>query len=148
MTIFLATKHEKTVMACSYYYYFFNISFIFNFWPSIIKMKVYIHLNSWYYSYKKHKKQKQKVWKYRSYLLIFWLDAWTWNIWGGRTENTSKQKKMVPSFCEELLIENDFETVLVNFYCYDYGAYASETVQKISTRTLELYANWVKQLTL
>ena len=39
-------------------------------------------------------------------------------------------------FCEELLSENDFEAVLVNFYCYEYGANASEAVQKISTRTL------------
>ena len=51
-------------------------------------------------------------------------------------------------FCEELLSENDFEAVLVNFCCYDYGANASETVQKISTRTLELYANSLKQLIL
>ena len=43
---------------------------------------------------------------------------------------------MVASFCEELLSENDFEAVLVNFCCYDYGANASEAVQKISTRTL------------
>ena len=41
------------------------------------------------------------------------------------------------SFCEELLSENDFEAVLANFCCYDYGANASEAVQKISTRTLE-----------
>ena len=39
-------------------------------------------------------------------------------------------------FCEELLIENDFEAVLVNFYSYEYGANASKAVQKISTRTL------------
>ena len=38
-------------------------------------------------------------------------------------------------FCEELLSENDFEAVLVNFCCYEYGANA-ETVQNISTRTL------------
>ena len=38
--------------------------------------------------------------------------------------------------CEELLIGNDVEAVLVNFCCYDYGANASEAVQKISTRTL------------
>ena len=35
-----------------------------------------------------------------------------------------------------MLIENDFEAVLVNFCCYEYGTSASETVQKISTRTL------------
>ena len=34
------------------------------------------------------------------------------------------------SFCEELLSENDFETILVNFCCYEYGANASEAVQK------------------
>ena len=49
---------------------------------------------------------------------------------------------------EELLSENDFEAVLANFCCYDYGANASEAVQKISTRTLELYANSLKQLIL
>ena len=44
---------------------------------------------------------------------------------------------MVAGFCEELLSENDFEAVLVNFCCYEYGANASEAVQKmISTRTL------------
>ena len=52
------------------------------------------------------------------------------------------------SFCEELLSENDFEAVLANFCCYDYGANTSEAVQKISTRTLELYANSLKQLIL
>ena len=52
------------------------------------------------------------------------------------------------SFCEELFSENDFEAVLANFCCYDYGANASEAVQKISTRTLELYANSLKQLIL
>ena len=37
------------------------------------------------------------------------------------TENTSKQQKMVAGFCEELLSENDFEAVLINFCCcYEY----------------------------
>ena len=36
----------------------------------------------------------------------------------------------------KLLSKNDFEAVLVNFCCYEYGANASETVQEISTRTL------------
>ena len=35
------------------------------------------------------------------------------------TENTSKQQ-MVPGFCEELLSENYFEAVLINFGCYEY----------------------------
>ena len=65
-----------------------------------------------------------------------------------RTENTSKQRKMVAFFCEELLTENDLEAVLANFCCYDYGANVYEAVQKISTKTLELYANSLKQLIL
>ena len=36
------------------------------------------------------------------------------------TENTSKQQKMVAGFCEELLNENDFEAVLINFCCYEH----------------------------
>ena len=36
-------------------------------------------------------------------------------------------------FCEEeLLGENGFEANLVTFCCYDYGANASEAVQKIA----------------
>ena len=49
--------------------------------------------------------------------------------------NISIQK--INDFCEELLNENDFEAVLVNFCCYEYGANASKAVQKISTRTLQ-----------
>ena len=55
---------------------------------------------------------------------------------------------MVAFFCDELLSENDFEVILVNLCCYDYGANASEAVQKISTWTLELYASSRKQLIL
>ena len=33
-------------------------------------------------------------------------------------------------FCKELLSENDFDAVLVNFCCYKYGANASEAVEK------------------
>ena len=51
---------------------------------------------------------------------------------------------MVAGFCEELPSENDFEAVLVNFCCYEYGANASEAVHKISTRTLLSYANSLK----
>ena len=36
-------------------------------------------------------------------------------------------------FCEEFLSENHFEDILANFYCYDYGANASEAVRKITT---------------
>ena len=52
------------------------------------------------------------------------------------------------SFCEEVLSENDFEAVLANFFCYDYGANTSGAVQKINTRTPELYVKSLKQLIL
>ena len=51
------------------------------------------------------------------------------------TENTSDfktQTAKIGGFCEELLSENDFEAVLVNFCCYQYGTNASEAVQKVS----------------
>ena len=35
-------------------------------------------------------------------------------------------------FCEELHSENNFEAVLATFCCYDYGANASEPIQKIA----------------
>ena len=55
------------------------------------------------------------------------------------TENKSNFKTQTAKnggFFEELLSENDFEAVLVNFCCYEYGVNASEAVQKISTRIL------------
>ena len=64
--IFLATKHEKTVMACSFFVFFFNISFILNFWPA----NESIHLNSWYHS---HKKQKDSL-ETQVLFVIFWLE--------------------------------------------------------------------------
>ena len=51
------------------------------------------------------------------------------------TENTSKQQQN-GGFCEGLLSENDFEAVLPNCCCYEYGANSSEAIQKISKRTL------------
>ena len=51
------------------------------------------------------------------------------------TENTSKQQEN-GDFYEDLLSENDFEAVLVNFYLLLYVANASEAVEKISTRAL------------
>ena len=48
-------------------------------------------------------------------------------------------------FCDEWLSENDFEAVLVNFCCYDYGANASEAVQKISTRKANFMATPMKK---
>ena len=37
------------------------------------------------------------------------------------------------AFCEELLSENELETVLGTFCCYDHGAKVSEAVPKIAT---------------
>ena len=61
-----------------------------------------------------------------------------------RTHETVKNG----TFYEELLSQNDFESVLVNFCCYDYGTNPSEAVQKIRTMTLDLYANLLKQVIL
>ena len=41
--------------------------------------------------------------------------------------------------CEELVSENDFEAVLATFCYYDYGAKASEAVQKIATDQKEYH---------
>ena len=35
--------------------------------------------------------------------------------------------------CDELLRENDFETVLATFCCYDHGSKEFEAVQKMAT---------------
>ena len=82
-----------------------------------------------------HKKWKDSL-KTRATLLIFSLELEISRI--GRTRNTSKQRKMadftVFHCCfEEFLSENDFEAVLDTFSCYDYGANASEAVEKIAT---------------
>ena len=37
------------------------------------------------------------------------------------------------AFSETCFDKNDFETVLATFYCYDYGANASEAAEKIAT---------------
>ena len=69
--------------------------------------------NKWSYKQaceQSHKKRKDCI------VDIF---AWTWNIWGG-------------GFSEELLSENDFETVLATLGCYDYSANVSEAIQKIA----------------
>ena len=68
------------------------------------------------------------VWKHISYLLIFLLEL---ELFGEYIKGTKNG-----SFCEELLSENDFEAVLVDFSCYDYGANASEAIQNISTRVI------------
>ena len=53
-----------------------------------------------------------------------------------RISNFKTQTAKNGGFCEELFSENDFEAVLVNFCCCEYGANASEAFQMISTRIL------------
>ena len=84
------------------------------------------------------------VWKHRSYFFIFSLELEIFGVAVQRIHQTAKND----IFCEELLSENGFEAALVNFCCYDYGTNASESVQKISTMTLDLYVNSLKQLVL
>ena len=114
---------------------FLDIFFILSFRASITYYKnESIYLNSWHHS---HKKQKDSPETQVTFVDIL---AWSWNILGGRTENTSKQQKMVVF---------DFEAVLASFCCYYCGANASEVVHKISTGTLELHvitANFTAEL--
>ena len=115
-------------MACSYLNF---LKIFLSFWN--FRLQYYknqsIRLNSWHHSYKK---QIQIVWKQKSYLLIFSLEL---EIFGVAVK-TIHQKVKNGCFCEELLSENDFEAVLVNFCRYNYSANTSEAVQKISTRIL------------
>ena len=61
-------------------------------------------------------------WNFRLNLKYF---GWTYREYIKTTKNGD--------FCEELLSENDFETILATFCCYDYGINASEAVQTIAT---------------
>ena len=69
------------------------------------------------------------VWKHESYCWYFCLNlkylGWSYRAYIKTAKNGD--------FCEELLSENDFAAVLVNFCCYGYGVKASEAVQKIAT---------------
>ena len=103
-------------MACSYLHFLKIFPSFQTFGPQYYKNGS-IHLNSW---------------KHRLYLLIFSLELEIFGVVVQKMHQNSKNG----GFCEELLSENDFEAVLVNFCCYEYGANASEAVQKISTRTL------------
>ena len=94
---FLATKYEKTIMACSYLNFYQNFLHFQLLGQQYYKNKS-IHLNSWHHS---HKKQKDSPETQVVFVDIF---AWTWNIWGGRIENTSKQRKMVP-FARNCLVK-------------------------------------------
>ena len=69
------------------------------------------------------------VWKHGPYRWYFQLNlkylGWLYRAYIKTAKNGD--------FSEELLSENDFETVLATFCCYDHGAKASEAVQKIAT---------------
>ena len=57
------------------------------------------------------------------------------------TENTSKQQEN-GGFCEEMLSENDFEAVLINFCCYEYiipHEKISEIVPRISGQLVIIF---------
>ena len=64
----------------------------------------------------------------RAVLLIFSLELEISGLAIQRIHQNSEKWWL----CEELLGENDFEAVLATFCCHDYGANASEAVQKIA----------------
>ena len=99
-------------------YIFINISLIIKLLVSNTIKNESIHLNPWHHS---HKKQKECL-ETRVVLSIFSFSPYREYI------NTAKNG----GFCEELVSENHFETVLANFCWYDYRANASEAVQKIA----------------
>ena len=57
-----------------------------------------IHLDSWHHSYKK------QIDSLETQVVFVDIFAWTWNIWRSRTENTSKQQKMV-AFVRNCLVK-------------------------------------------
>ena len=75
-----------------------------------------------------HKKRKDSL-ETQAILLIFLLE---FEISGvtlqGIHQNSEKWR-----LCEELLSGNDFEAALATLCCQDYGANASEAVQKVAT---------------
>ena len=81
-----------------------------------------------YHSKHTHKKRKDSLETW-AVLLIFSLELEYLECPYRAYIKTAKNG----DFCEELLSENDFETVLATFCCYDHGAKASEAVQKIAT---------------
>ena len=70
-------------------------------------------------------RNRKLVWKHRPYCWYFRLSlkylGWPYKEYIKTAKNGD--------FCDELLSENDFETVLVTFCRYDYGVNASEAVQ-------------------
>ena len=100
-------------------FFFLNISFILNFWPA----NESIHLNSWYHS---HKKQKDSL-ETQVLFVIFWLEL---EIFGVAIQSIHQNSKK-GSFVRNCLVKMTLRLFLANFCCYDYGANASEAVQKI-----------------
>ena len=74
-----------------------------------------------------HKKRKDSP-ETRAILLIFLLELEI----SGVAVQSIHQNSGNANFCEEQRSENDSEAVLATFCCYDHGAKASETVQKIA----------------
>ena len=68
------------------------------------------------------------VWKHGPYCWYFCLNL----KYLGLSKTYTKTAKN-GDFCEELHNENNFETVLATFCCYDHDAKASEAVQKMAT---------------
>ena len=75
-----------------------------------------------------HKKRKNTL-DARAVLLIFSLEL---KISRVMVQSIHQNSENV-DFCDELLSENDFETVLATFCCYDHGSKDFEAVQKITT---------------
>ena len=74
-------------------------------------------------------RNRKILWKHGPYCWYFRLNlkylGWPYRTYIKTAKNCD--------FREELLIENDFETVLATCCCYGLGAMASEEVQKIAT---------------
>ena len=88
--IFLATKHEKIIMACSYlvfYKYFLHFEFLAS---NTIKNES-IHLNSWHHS---HKKQKNSL-ETQVVLLIFSLELEISGVAVQRIHQNSKKWQLL-----------------------------------------------------
>ena len=124
-TIFLATKHEKT-MACSYlnfYKHFLHFKLLAN---NTTKNEI-IHLNSWHHS---NKKQKNSL-RILVVLLIFLLELEISGMALQRIHQNSKKWEFLWRMAYWKWLWGCFWPIYV---VIKYGFNASEAVQKISTR--------------
>ena len=78
------------------------------------------------------KRNRKIVWKHEPYCWYFRLNLKLLE-WPYREYIKTAEYGCFHCFNEKFLIENDFEAVLVTFCCYDYGANASEVVEKIAS---------------